>query len=301
MKRIDLELEKIIIDLYVNDKLSTTQVALRTGISSTGVSKIIKRNNIHVRNISESRKGVERGTKLPTEKIIEMYVVHKKTSDEISKEIGCSKRSVLNILVKNKIKRRKCGWQDNYKNPLEDLIVDLYKNNKSLLDISKEIGMSYQNTNRILKKLNLLRVEKKYKGMLGKHMSKEHKEKVNKTKISKKEQGLYDHIYLKRTGFTYQEFQKRLPEFKKYYQKVRYITNKQPLHTLKNFNKRGKAGEIGAYHLDHKFSIIEGFKKNISPDIIGNIANLHMIPWEINVMKQGDCCIELEELINSIN
>lgn len=300
MKRIDSEMEKIIIDLYVNEKLSTTQVALKTGISSTSVSKIIKRNNIHVRSISESKKGVERGTKLPVEQIINMYVIQKKTSDEISNEVGCSKRSVLNILTKNKIKRRKSGWKDDYKNPFEDLILDLYKKGKSINEVSKELDLSYTLVNKILKKNRITRTEKKFFGSIGKAQTIEHRSKIGKTKISKKEQGLYDHIYLKRTGFTYQEFQKRISEFKKYYQKVRYITNKQSLHILKNFDKRGKAGEIGAYHLDHKFSIIEGFKKNINPDIIGNIANLHMIPWEINVMKQGDCCIELEELLRSI-
>ena len=61
---------------------------------------------------------------------------------------------------------------------------------------------------------------------------------------------------------------------------------------VENIELRGKE-----YHLDHKFSICEGFKQNVSPEIIGSKYNLEIIPHRENCFKQGKCSIELEELL----
>ena len=151
-----------------------------------------------------------------------------------------------------------------------------------------------------MKKLKIIRTENKSKGVLGSHHSEVTKNKVRQTRKLRKEEGLYDHIYLKKTGLTYKEFQVQLPEFKKYFQKVRTITNQQPLETLINFEKRGKMGQDGAYNLDHKYSIIEGFKNGVDPELIGHISNLEMLPWKDNLIKQGSCSITINELKNLI-
>ena len=74
-------------------------------------------------------------------------------------------------------------------------------------------------------------------------------------------------------------------EYQKYKGKVWTETNKQPIHILENFDKRAKSGVIGAYQLDHIISIKFGFDNKISPDVIGNITNLRMVPWEENIKK----------------
>lgn len=74
---------------------------------------------------------------------------------------------------------------------------------------------------------------------------------------------------------------------------------KDEITKLENFNMRGHANQ-GKYHLDHKFSIIEGFKQNIPPYIIGNINNLEMILGRNNLIKNRKCSIDLDELIDSI-
>jgi hypothetical protein len=58
----------------------------------------------------------------------------------------------------------------------------------------------------------------------------------------------------------------------------------------------GLAGEPGAYHIDHVYSISNGFKNGISPLVIGNIANLKMIPWEENIEKHAKSAISIERL-----
>ena len=101
------------------------------------------------------------------------------------------------------------------------------------------------------------------------------------------------------SGVNYDEYLKNLPEYSKYRRKVNSLTNKQPIHTLLNYEKRGVSGVDGAYHLDHKFSISEGFKNKVKPQIIADLNNLEFIPWEENVKKRTKCSITKEELIKT--
>jgi len=76
------------------------------------------------------------------------------------------------------------------------------------------------------------------------------------------------------------------PKKRDYYLEVWKITNRQPLHILQNYEKRGKAKKGTDNHqVDHIIPIIEGYKKNISPDIIGNIKNLRMMHWKENINR----------------
>lgn len=300
MRKLSEDIRKKAIQLY-GQKLSTVQVGKELGISSTCVSKILKEKNIYRRNISESKKGVKRGTKLPIDFIIHEYAVNNKTSQEIADELKCNKRSVLLVLKDNNVVLRKSGWKEDYENPKTKEVINLYSKGKSIIETSKETKLSITGINKILKKHNMLRTELKNKSMLGKTHNEETKKKVIKTKKMRLEKGLYDHIYLKRTGLTYKEFIKQQPEFKKYFNKVRCTTRKSNPSTLPNFDKRNYKRSGDSYQLDHKYSIIEGFKNNISPEVIGHICNLEMIPWKQNQQKQGKCSHTIEELVNKIN
>lgn len=81
--------------------------------------------------------------------------------------------------------------------------------------------------------------------------------------------------------------------FYQYRSLVRYFTNKN-LKEIKDIEKRSKY-----FHLDHKFSILEGFKQNISPEIIGNNINLEIILSSKNLSKSSKCSISKEELLTS--
>jgi transposase-like protein len=113
-------------------------------------------------------------------------------------------------------------------------------------------------------------------------------------------EGVYNHKYKDFNGDV-NGYLKTLTEYKKYKREVWVETNKQPINTLNNYDKRGLNGKEGVYQLDHKFSIFEGFKQNIKPEIIGNINNLEFIPWEENLSKGVGCSITKEDLINEID
>lgn len=88
-------------------------------------------------------------------------------------------------------------------------------------------------------------------------------------------------------------------EFKLYSSSVWKITNQQNLNSLENFEKRGR--NSGEYHIDHKYSIFQGFKDKIPEEIIGNIINLEMLESRENMSKNIKCSISKEELYSSYN
>ncbi len=93
----------------------------------------------------------------------------------------------------------------------------------------------------------------------------------------------------------------KLTEWQRYHREVWKVTNKQPISTLKNCEKRGRIDlKENAYHLDHMYSIYQGFKDNVSPEIIGNIANLEMISHYENCSKNKKCSLTLKVLENRI-
>jgi hypothetical protein len=60
--------------------------------------------------------------------------------------------------------------------------------------------------------------------------------------------------------------------------------------------KRSKSG----YHLDHIFSIKQAFINNIPVEVISHPCNLHLIYCKENLVKQDDCWISIQELLNNI-
>lgn len=93
------------------------------------------------------------------------------------------------------------------------------------------------------------------------------RQKIRQTRVSKGDWTEYD-------SSAWAEYRRR----------VRTITNSQPLHTLENFDRRGRGK--GKYHLDHIVSQKAGFDIGMPPEFIGHISNLRMIPESENCSKQ---------------
>lgn len=73
-------------------------------------------------------------------------------------------------------------------------------------------------------------------------------------------------------------------------------TQRNDLSVLENYDKVGHTAGATAYTLDHKFSVFEGFKRGILPQIIGSIVNLECLPCSDNSTKHTECSITEEEL-----
>lgn len=85
-------------------------------------------------------------------------------------------------------------------------------------------------------------------------------------------------------------------EFYRYKSIVLYLTEKVRHQITKGY-KTGLAGVPGAYHIDHIYSIMNGYKNQISPLVIGSPLNLQMIPWKENLSKHSKSLITIEELL----
>jgi len=86
-------------------------------------------------------------------------------------------------------------------------------------------------------------------------------------------------------------------KFLLYKRKVWAETNRNDLSSLLHYGLRSRTG----YHLDHKYSIFQGFVDNTPPEIVGHINNLEMLPYQENLSKFNKCSITLEQLLESIN
>ena len=170
-----------------------------------------------------------------------------------------------------------------------------------LQNMSKEEKQEFENkkaTNR--KQNNLNKYGVKYTNQLP-----ENKEKIKETTLKKwgvEYIGQHPEIQKKRRKTNEERgnwiTEDQVQNFKDYSRLVWRYTNQQPIHKLKNFEKRGHANQ-GKYHLDHKFSIFEGYKQNVPAKIIGNICNLEMIIGRNNLSKNKKCSVLLEELLES--
>jgi len=119
-------------------------------------------------------------------------------------------------------------------------------------------------------------------------ITEDHKQKIIESTIfSKKEK---DHVKIRKIlneqSITYEQYLNRLSDYKRYNREVRRLTRLVDVSSLKNYDKRGKAGVTGAYHLDHKLEISEGYVQGINPIELAKLDNLQFIPWEENVKKR---------------
>jgi hypothetical protein len=88
---------------------------------------------------------------------------------------------------------------------------------------------------------------------------------------------------------------KKIENYKK---QVRSLTTKNyKLHKESINPNQLKIGR-GFYHIDHKFSIFEGFKNNVPPKIISAKENLEVLTESENCRKQDKCSITLDELFS---
>lgn len=90
-------------------------------------------------------------------------------------------------------------------------------------------------------------------------------------------------------------------QYQKYVKNVLIETEKNVKkfsHYIPNIELRGN--RFG-YHLDHKYSIRQGFEDNIDPEIIGHYKNIEIIKAEYNISKGKSCSITIQYLLQEIN
>jgi transposase-like protein len=265
---------------YDNEIIKQIILEYDNGLSYSKIVTLVKVNRDNVKNVLiENGVWVDGRDNIKKEfnddeinDIINKYINEKLGCDTIGKYYNVTKRPINRVLKEKGLLREglsngvKIDLTDKQKDIIKKLYIEEYKNPT---EISKELNLTKPFINKFLSNCG-------YRRNIGEGTS----------------IGL-----VKRWGNrSYDEYLKNLSEFKKYKKKVMSVTRKQPIHKLLNYEKRGVSGLEGNYHLDHRFSILEGFIQNISPDMIGGIKNLLFIPWEENVKKRTKCSITINEI-----
>jgi hypothetical protein len=201
----------------------------------------------------------------------------------------CQVKFILPKATQKNLKRRFCGpicskrWAANNRSDSWKQKASLAKQGKNnpMFGVSLKHPNSLANLKRDAwtgKTQSLESNQKRSISQIGKKMKPESIKKAIQTKIDK--------------GIIWKPDDPEYIEFKKYRRKVYYWTSKNDLTQLEHHEKRSRTG----YHLDHKYSITEGFKNKVPPKVIGSIDNLEFIPYNVNVSKGIKCSIKLEEL-----
>lgn len=99
---------------------------------------------------------------------------------------------------------------------------------------------------------------------------------------------------IKKRKLDFSDLEKRL-----YYIQVWVITESQPLHVLRNYDKRCFRGK-DCYHLDHIVPISHGFYDKIPPEKIGGMSNLRFIKSERNMRKGHKLTTESHRVLRKI-
>lgn len=85
-----------------------------------------------------------------------------------------------------------------------------------------------------------------------------------------------------------------------YYNAVKLATNKNWYYHFYDINPN-RLSRSRDLHLDHIYSISEGFKNNIPAEVIGHWTNLRLIPKIENSSKGAKCHKTIEELFEDYN
>lgn len=268
---------------YSKEEIDNIISLYKSGLSLSSLGKKLKKDKRVIRKILiQNNKWIEKRDDLKIEfseeerkNILVLYINEKLSTKKIADVYGISKATIKRLLNEYGVLRkgysngRKIELTEEQKEKIKVLYLIEYKNSD---EIGVLFGCSGNFIDNFLKKNGLMR---------------------------SRSEGVSVGLVKRFNGIRYNEYLERLSEYKKYRRETLKITNKQPIFLLPNFEKRGVSGSEGAYQLDHKYSILQGFNDNIKPEIIGCLSNLEFIPWEENARKRTKCSINKEELINT--
>jgi hypothetical protein len=109
-------------------------------------------------------------------------------------------------------------------------------------------------------------------------------------------------VFRKRGDAILQKNANRLPfeAFATYRQIVTFLTEKTYKKFKQEINPHNLRRRVGSssYHLDHKYSVFQGFVDGVLPEIIACKHNLQMLLGSENMAKGAKCHITLEHLIS---
>jgi len=158
-----------IIHLYDIDKMPISVINVKFDTSVKQIKEILKANNIHIRNNSESKKCRTYKSpikdSLPLDSIIKQYTQENKSLQELGKLYKCSYVTIGNLLRKNGIKVLNSTESANVilnknfwsKIPIDEIISKYLNEGCSIDELSSTYNISRKALYTLLKKHNIKR------------------------------------------------------------------------------------------------------------------------------------------------
>lgn len=134
-------------DLYVEQRLSTVEVARRLNVSSRGVGQALRRFGFELRGSAEAARNRHNSDNLPWDAIETEYVSGSSCHD-LSEKYGCANTTILSGLRRRGVQIRKPGESRtgrHFPRIKIDLkkIIELNEKGKTLTEIAQILGVSY--------------------------------------------------------------------------------------------------------------------------------------------------------------
>lgn len=90
-----------------------------------------------------------------------------------------------------------------------------------------------------------------------------------------------------------------IPKMELYYLEVAKHTERSWLLHHDRINPSGLSRGRMQYHIDHRYSRIDGYRNGVPPEVIGHWTNLQMLHYSENASKNRNSDITLEQLMES--
>jgi len=176
-----------------------------------------------------------------------------------------------------------------YKYPFAPLLAESAKN-------TMKTGKNPMQNKEVRKKHLMVMTSKEYKNnhskiMTGKGVG------VKRPDVSEKNKTTHRELMFDRGDWTRPEDK---PKYQRYTEEVRLLTDKNYQKYFDEIPNSFRGRDKTNWHLDHKFTIHDGFKNNIPPEVIAHHSNLSVIPASDNISKNYRSNILIDNLIGDI-
>ncbi|WP_210608034.1 hypothetical protein [Priestia flexa] len=278
-------IEKEVLEkLYIHDQLNPSEVGERLGIDRGTVTRLLKGYNIPLRTSKEGTKIAKekKALKIPKEELEQKYFQENSPIPKIAKEYGVSPSWMYTYFKKINIKIR--TYNEAVSMVHKERNPNINKVTKEVLESMLQKGLTMAEIARELKVSEIVIADRVNQFGLREYVEKNIKNFYKKffKEINPFPKGSNMPLDLIRKTTdsrmkTYSKKRDKIDNFKYYQSTAAHLS-------YFYYTKKGAKIPEGM-HIDHIFSIWDGWIHKVHPEDISNPINLRLIPKEMNYKK----------------
>lgn len=286
--------KEVLEKLYIHDQLNPSEVGERLGIDRGTVTRLLKGYNIPLRNSKEGTKIAKekKALKIPKEELEQKYFQENLPIPKIAEEYGVSPSWMYTYFKKNDIKIR--TYNEAVSMVHKERNPNINKVTKDVLEIMLQQGSTMAEIARELKVSEIVIADRVNQFGLREYVEKNiknfYKKFLKEVNPFPKGSNMPLDLIRKTTASrmkTYSEKRDKIDNFKYYQSTSAHLS-------YFYYTKKGSKIPEGM-HIDHIFSIWDGWIHKVHPEDISNPINLRLITKEMNYKKNLHSDITFEQ------